>query len=157
MCLCTTVALTGGAVRVTLRQPVHAAGDVERHCGSKLRGPLPGPESPRDAPLSALRDALTIFERVGLVRDVRSGEVRSKSANWGFGGQMRRRPGTDAPESVEIGPRSAPIEPVRPHWEQVEGPRRGTLEAGERRFLSLGTNAGVILNPPGRRPQSTAG
>jgi len=45
---------------------------------------------------------LTISERVGLVRDARSGEVRSKSANWGFGGQIRRTPGTDAPESVEI-------------------------------------------------------
>ena len=50
--------LTIGAVRVTLRRPVHAAGDVERHCGSRLRGPLPGPKSPCDAPLPAFRDPL---------------------------------------------------------------------------------------------------
>ena len=48
---CGITTLTVGAVRVTPRWPAHAAGDVESHCGSGLRGPLPGPESASDPPL----------------------------------------------------------------------------------------------------------
>ena len=71
-----------------LGHSVHAAGDVERHCGSKLRGPLPGPESPRDAPLSALRDALRRGE--GAVGGALRAPVRVLA-------RLRRRAGAAVP------------------------------------------------------------
>ena len=50
--------MTVGRFSSKLVMRVHAAGDAERHPGSSLHGPLPGPESPRHVPLSPLRDPL---------------------------------------------------------------------------------------------------